>query len=154
EYNYVHDNHTHGWTSPLNFYLPIGHLEGRNTVRGNFIANNRDTPPPRGLEKYCSGVGEASMCEDGVPGFNGYCPCVTNANCRRGSCVDNPYGGSGFSDQAHSSDGNTEGHGMIIDVGGGICDYSGQPTVACNRADDSACTNVCTGPGTPYACCT
>src|SRR5439155_26137708 len=114
---YVHDNYTHGWTSPLNFWTPLGYYEkdGINTVRGNFVAYNKDTPPPDCLQKYCTGG--MNTCEDSVHGFGNYCPCVVNANCQSGRCVSNRYG-SGCSDQAHFSDGNTEGHGIIIDSGG------------------------------------
>ncbi|HJY79589.1 MAG TPA: right-handed parallel beta-helix repeat-containing protein [Candidatus Binatia bacterium] len=120
EYNYVHDNNTHGWTSPLNFWTPLGHLDGQNTVRGNFVANNHDSAHPSCLEKYCHGG--TNSCEDSVRGFGDLCPCFDNANCQNGSCVDNP-GGGGCSNQAAGRDGNTEGHGMIIDSGGADSDF-------------------------------
>src|SRR5262249_42685181 len=85
EYNYVHDNHTHGWSSPLTFLDPLGHGagEGTNTVRGNFVAYNTDVPQPFCIAKYCVG-GTTDMCDDSVHGFGDLCPCFDNVNCQSG----------------------------------------------------------------------
>src|SRR5262249_6049137 len=55
EYNPIHDNWTHGWTSPVSFWNAVGKNEGPNVYRGNTVYNNQDDPPLFCIPKYCGG---------------------------------------------------------------------------------------------------
>ena len=56
EYNQVHDNWTHGWTSAVNFWNAVGKNEGPNVIRGNTVWNNQDDPPIWCIPQYCGGA--------------------------------------------------------------------------------------------------
>src|SRR5262245_17959780 len=155
QYSKIHDNHTHGWTSPVNLWEPAGKRDGQNVVRGNVIYGNRDTPPLWCLQRYCTDPGVAShTCEDNVHGYGKHCPCFVDANCQSGTCASSANG-SGCSNQVYNVDGNSEGHGIILDTGQGQCAQgTGLESTICTWAGDGVCSTRCVGAGTPLSCCT
>jgi len=159
EYNKVHDNWTHGWTSAINFWNAVGKNEGANVIRGNVVWNNQDDPPLWCLPKYCGGsTSNKNACawdqstNTHLSTPQGYgCACGSNADCQSNNCVTRDCGeATGGCECA----GDTEGHGIILDIAKGTCSFSNMPTTNCGWLQDPVCDGGCTGPGKPYACCT
>lgn len=118
EYNQVFNNHTHGWSSPVDMWLMTGFSQGlQSVIRGNIIHDNQDDPPMWCLAKFCGGSqSNTHRClynpyvtadETEQQGYG--CPCVNNNQCQSASCITSPTGGSGCA-------GDTEGHGITLDV--------------------------------------
>jgi parallel beta-helix repeat protein len=145
EYSSIHDNFTHGWTSALNFYLDQSKAAGAMSVaRGNTVFNNQDDPPIWCLPKFCAGQNSACVAAgDPYPcctgSHAGTCD-LTGANrcwfeqyqnnnaTPTGSETSQGYGcGCNVATQCASNTcqthgggcaGDSEGHGIIVDVGG------------------------------------
>jgi parallel beta-helix repeat protein len=158
-YNKVHDNWTHGWTSAVNFWNAVGKNEGANVIRGNTIWNNQDDPPLWCLPKYCGGAtSNKNACSwdqytnTHLSTPQGYgCPCGVDADCQGNKCVSRDCSAATGGCECA---GDTEGHGIILDVAKGTCSPSNQPTATCGWLQDPACTGACTAAGEPFACCT
>src|SRR5262245_582797 len=159
EYNTVHDNWTHGWTSAVNFWNGVGKTEGANVIRGNRIYNNQDDPPQFCVPKVCGGAtSNTNACM-----YDQYtnkvaarpqglgCACGANSDCQSNQCVARNCGGSSGGCECA---GDTEGHGLILDVAKGTCAPASKPTTNCGWTQDPVCASSCTGAGRPYACCT
>jgi len=159
EYNKVHDNWTHGWTSAVNFWNGVGKNEGANVIRGNVVWNNQDDPPIWCLPQYCSGAtSNKNACawdrytNTHLSTPQGYgCACGSNADCQSNKCVARDCSASKGGCECA---GDTEGHGIILDIAKGTCSFSNQPTTNCGWLQDPVCDGGCTGSGKPYACCT
>jgi parallel beta-helix repeat protein len=159
EYNKVHDNWTHGWTSAVNFWNGVGKNEGANVIRGNVVWNNQDDPPVWCLPKYCGGAtSNKNACawdqytNTHLSTPQGYgCACGTNADCQSNKCVARDCSAAKGGCECA---GDTEGHGIILDIAKGTCSFSSQPTTNCGWLQDPVCDGGCTGSGKPYACCT
>jgi parallel beta-helix repeat protein len=145
EYCSIHDNFTHGWTTALNFYLDQGKAAGAMSVaRGNTVFNNQEDPPIWCLPKFCAGKNSACV-SSGNPypcctgSKSGTCDLTTANRCwydlytnnnatPTGSETTQGYGcGCNVASQCASGvcqthgggcAGDTEGHGIIVDVGG------------------------------------
>jgi hypothetical protein len=159
EYNTVHDNWTHGWTSAVNFWNAAGKNEGANVIRGNVIHDNQDDPPLFCLPKVCGGsTANTNPClydqytNKVAARPQGYgCACGANSDCQSNQCVTrNCSDATGGCECA----GDTEGHGLILDVAKGTCAPAGKPALNCGWAQDPVCASSCTGAGQPSACCT
>ncbi len=159
EYNHVHHNWTRGWTTAVNFWNSVGKNEGANVIRGNVIHDNQDDPPPFCLAKMCGGpASHTAACvfdqytnrvAAAPQGFG--CPCGADSDCQSSQCVSRRCGeGTGGCECA----GDTEGHGLILDVARGTCSPAKAGGTNCGWPQDPACATTCTGPGVPHACCT
>jgi len=158
EYSHVHHNRTHGWTSAVNFWRSAGRDLGPNVARGNLIHDNQDDPPVWCLPRYCGGdTALAGACtwdaytNKTAAAPQGYgCGCSADADCQSRRCVARDCGpATGGCECA----GDTEGHGIILDVSLGTCAPAKQPAAVCGWSEDPACNHACTGTGAPYACC-
>src|SRR5262245_57109989 len=131
EFNKVHDNWTHGWTSAVNFWNAVGKNQGANVVRGNVIWNNQDDPPVWCLPKYCGGpTSNKNACawdqytNTHLSTPQGYgCACGTNADCQSNNCVSRDCSAAKGGCECA---GDTEGHGIILDIAKGTCSPSNQ----------------------------
>jgi parallel beta-helix repeat protein len=139
ERNWVHDNFTHGWTSAVNSWDPIGKAEGvPNVFRDNTILDNRDQPPAWCLANYCAGdVSTSNDCNDTVKGRGWRCPCLVDSDCQSGVCQANPVAGAGGCDSRPWHDGDTEGNGIIIDSPQGLCHLNRK--INCTWSGDTIC---------------
>jgi hypothetical protein len=159
EYNKVHDNWTHGWTSAVNFWNAVGKTEGANVIRGNVISGNQDDPPVWCVPKVCGGAtSNTNACmwdqytNKVAATKQGYgCACGANSDCQSNQCVTRNCGGATGGCECA---GDTEGHGLILDVAKGTCTPANKPTTSCAWTQDPVCASSCTGAGQPSACCT
>lgn len=139
QYNHVHDNHLHGWTSAINLYHMRGAKGGQNIIRGNIVHDNYDVPPPWCLARVCSSG--SNSCFDQINGYGAGCTCVVNANCQSGVCQANP--GHGCDGVWPANDGESEGNGIIVDTPDGLC-AAGSPNAGafCGFDSDPGCGNT------------
>ena len=140
--NLVEDNHTHGWTSPVNFWRSVGKREGVNVIRNNMITNNHDDPPPFCLPKVCTGEpAQGSACTwdqwintTPIGPQHGGCGCDDGSDCASGVCqARDCSAATGGCECA----GTTEGHGIILDSAQGLCENN--QSIKCGWDGDPAC---------------
>ncbi len=158
QYNWIHDNTLHGWTSAVNLFEARG-LSGRqNIVRGNIIHGNKEVTPPWCLSHICSGdpAVYTNSCFDRDNGYGAGCSCAGgtagtpgDANdgdlaCQSGDCVANPNGGGCDANWQFGMDSHSEGNGVIVDIPSGLCKPSTGISGYCLWAQDPKCgTNAC-----------
>lgn len=145
EYNKIHANHTHGWTSAMDFWLSNGKIEGQNVIRGNTIYDNEDDPPIFCLSNYCAGSTQfKNRCEFDkwtnkattvLQGFG--CACGANSQCQSGQCVVRDCSAATGGCECA---GDTEGHGIILDVSGSRGAFLIESNVFYNN--EGACISV------------
>jgi len=144
EYNHVHDNFTHGWTSPVNFWRAVGKDVAPNVARGNTIHDNQDDPPPFCLPRVCGGstAAKGACMVDAYTNRTaawpqGYgCACNADSDCESGQCIARDCGpGTGGCECA----GDTEGHGIILDMARGTCTPPGGTETTCGWNEDPVC---------------
>ena len=153
QYNQIRDNHTHGFTSPVNLYEPRGALNGPNVVRGNVITNSQDDAPPWCLTKICTDpgvdgpgpLGRGNTCTDSVDGYGLGCTCVADANCQSGRCAEHAPGVPNACDgNQPNNDAQTEGNAVIFDMPQGLCTPASGIAGYCTYPSDPRCgTNAC-----------
>ena len=145
--NWIHDNHTHGFTSCVNLWQARGALNQPNIVRRNTITGCQDDAPTWCLSKVCTdpGVdgpspwGRGNTCTDSVNGYGMGCTCIADANCQSGLCADSPVGAGGCDGNQPWNDSQTEGNAVIFDMPHGLCTPASGVDGYCTYYGDPKC---------------
>src|SRR5262249_17771539 len=120
---------------------------------------NQDDPPLFCIPKYCGGSkSNTNACvydqftNKVASSPQGYgCSCGANSDCQSNQCVSRDCSSATGGCECA---GDTEGHGLILEIAKGTCSLSGKGTTYCGWLQDPVCDGTCTGSGTPSACCT